>query len=223
MIVLGIETATSLCGVGLIDSKGFVADYRLLREYIHAEYLPVEIDRLFKDAGILPEDIDGIAVSVGPGSFTGLRIGLGVAKGLAFGLGKPLVAVPTMDGLMVNVPPLCEWACVFLIARKGEVYQGIYKWGHNCWEQVGSYGVVQEKDIGKELPDGNVLFLGEGAQCYQTIIQKRIRKARFLPQVYSLPSGYNIAEKGREFLQAGKVEDLDSLVPLYLKRFQGIA
>ncbi len=223
MIILGIETATSLCGVGLIDNKGFVGDYRLLRGYIHAEYLPVEIDRLFKDAEIHPKQLDGVAVSIGPGSFTGLRIGLGVAKGLAFGLAKPLVAVPTMDGLLVNVPPLSEWACVLLTARKGEVYQGIYKWKENYWQQVGNYEIVQEENIGDQFYDRDVLFLGEGALCYQTMIQERVKKARFLPQLYSLPSGYNIAKKGKEFLQAGKVEDLDSLVPLYLKRFQGIA
>ena len=223
MIVLGIETATPLCGVGLIKNKKFVVDYRLFMRYIHAEYLPVEIDRLFKDVHILPEEIDGVAVSIGPGSFTGLRIGLSVAKGLAFGLEKPLIAVPTMDALMVDVPPVSEWACVLITARKNELYQGIYKWEHNHWEQVGDYEIVQKKDIAKKLSDKDILFLGEGALCYQSIIQEKIEKARFLPQVYSLPSGYNIAKKGEEFLEVGKVEDVDSLVPLYLKRFQGIA
>ena len=223
MMVLGIETATDLCGVGLAGDEGFVADYRLLRGHVHAEHLPAAVEKVLKDAGLLPKEIDGIAVSIGPGSFTGLRIGLGMAKGMAFGLDKPLVAVPTMDGLVSQVPGLCEWACVMLIARKGEVYQGLYRWEKGSWGMVGRYKVVQEEKIGEGFPEGEVLFLGEGTTCHRETIQERTGGARFLPPVYSLPSGYGVAEKGMELLQKGEVAEIDKLVPLYLKRFQGVA
>ncbi len=223
MRVLGIETATTLCGVGLAGDEGFVADYRVLRGYTHAEHLPEAVDQVLKDAGFLVGDIDGVAVSIGPGSFTGLRIGLGLAKGLAWGWEKPLVAVPTMEGLVLQVPGMCEWACVMLIARKGEVYQGLYKWEKDSWRLVGDYGIVQEGKIGEGFPESEILFLGEGTTCYRETIQKRVKGTRFLPPVYSIPSGYGVAERGRERLQKGEVADIDTLVPLYLKRFKGVA
>ncbi|MBN2031233.1 tRNA (adenosine(37)-N6)-threonylcarbamoyltransferase complex dimerization subunit type 1 TsaB [bacterium] len=223
MIVLGIETATSLCGIGLSGDEGPIADYKLLRGTIHGEYLPIAIEHIIEGAGITISAIEGIAVSIGPGSFTGLRIGLGMAKGLAFGLSKPLIAVPTMDGLISPIPGMCEWACVLLIARKGEVYQGIYQWTNGCWERKDEYKIILDKKIGDDLPKADVLFLGEGSLQHQHDIQKRVKGAMFLAPVHSLPSGYNIAEKGRQWLINGETADIDTLVPIYVKRFQGIA
>jgi tRNA threonylcarbamoyladenosine biosynthesis protein TsaB len=220
--VLGIETATALCGIGLSGDEGFIADYRLLRKYIHEEHITEAIEKVLKGAGLSVKSLDGIAVSIGPGSFTGLRIGLGVAKGLAFGLDRPLIAVPTMDGLMSQIPEMSEWACVMLIARRDEIYQGLYRWNSCSWKQTEPFRVIRVEEIAKELPDSEILFIGEGVSCYREIIQEKIKKPRFLPLVYSLPSGYGVAEKGQELLQAGESAEIDTLVPLYLKRFQGV-
>lgn len=223
MIVLGIETATSVCGVGLAGDEGFLADYRVLRQYAHAELLPEAVDTLLKDADIRAHDIDGIAVSIGPGSFTGLRIGLALAKGMAFGLEKPLIAVPTMDGMVSQVPHVCECICVLLAARKGEVYQGLFRRSANSWQREGKYEIIPENRIGEGLPDEGILFLGEGSENYKNCILDRVEEAHFLQPLHSIPSGYGVAAKGREFLCEGNVADMDTLSPLYLKRFQGEA
>ena len=223
MKVLGIETATRVCGVGLVGDEGLLADYRIVGKTIHAEHLPHAVETVLKDAGVPAESLDCIAVSIGPGSFTGLRIGLGVAKGLAFGLEKPLVAVPTLDGIVSQVPESAEFACVLLIARKEEVYRGFYRWSKNSWELVGEYETLSETQICDGLPTQDILFLGEGATCYREIIRKRIKRACFPPQGQSLASGYAVASKGMVLLKAGKTANIDSLVPLYLKRFQGVA
>ena len=223
MKVLGIETATQVCGVGLAGDEGLLAEYRIVGKTIHAEHLPHAVETILKDAGVSAENLDAIAVSMGPGSFTGLRIGMGVAKGLALGLEKPLVAVPTMDGIVSQAPSSAAWACVLLIARKGEVYRGYYRWMENSWKLVGEYETLSETQICDGLPDQKILFLGEGAACYREIIRKRIKRACFPPQSLSLASGYGVASKGRELLKAGKTADIDSLVPMYLKRFQGVA
>ena len=223
MTILGIETATSVCSVGLSGDEGLIADYKLLRGHIHGEHLPVAIENLFKGTGITINTIDGIAVSIGPGSFTGLRIGLGIAKGLAVGLNKPLVAVPTMDGLISPIPGMCEWACVLLNARKGEVYQSFYRWRNGSWIKKETDDVVSEENIGCNLPKDNILFLGEGSFRYRNNIEKHVKKAQFLSPIHSQPSGYNIAEKGRQCLINGEIADTNTLVPLYVKRFQGVA
>ena len=223
MMVLGIETATQICSVGLAGEEGLLADSRLSGKTIHAEHLPNAVEAVLRDADVSSDALDGIAVSIGPGSFTGLRIGVGMAKGLAYGLGKPLVAVPTMDGLVSQVPGCVGWACVLLVARREEVYRGMYRWDGSSWELTDGYRVIAVKHIDQGIPDHDILFLGEGATCYRKIIQQQIERAHFSPVAHPLPSGYCIAAKGRELLKRGEIADIDTLVPLYLKRFQGVA
>lgn len=223
MTVLGIETATMICGVGIASGEGMVADYKILRKYAHAEVLPGAVERVLRDASLNGDDLNGIAVSIGPGSFTGLRIGLGLAKGLALGWDKPLVAVPTMEGLVGILPPVYRWVCVLLHARKGEVYRGLYCWINNVWMPQGKIDSIQVDDIHTGLPDEKIFFVGEGADLHRSTIESKRAHARFLPESRTLQSGYGVASKGREYFLSGKKDDIASLAPLYLKRFQGVA
>jgi tRNA threonylcarbamoyladenosine biosynthesis protein TsaB len=221
MIILGIETASSLCGVGLVKDDEFVADYRFLKGNIHAERLPVAVEKLMSDANIALSEIDGIAVSIGPGSFTGLRIGLGFSKGLAFGLDKPLIPVPTMEGLVYQLPNICHWACVMLIARKGEIYQRIYRWNCDHWELTEDYSIIQEDNIGHNLPEGEIVFIGEGALRYKELLKRR-KESIVLTERWTHASGCAVAEKGLCLLKEEKIIPADNVVPLYLKRFKDV-
>ena len=220
MIVLGIESATSVCGVGLATEDKPIADYRLNIGTVHAEWLPEAVKNMLEDVGILGEELDGIAVSVGPGSFTGLRIGLGLAKGLAFGWDKPLIAVPTMAGLISQIPPLCETACVLISARKGECYLGVYHW-QDGWKPANNPTTVQETDILGKLPDDAIIFIGEAALRCRKLL-KNMPGAQFPPLSLMLPSGYGVASTGIQLLKSGKISDIDTAVPYYVKRFQGV-
>jgi tRNA threonylcarbamoyladenosine biosynthesis protein TsaB len=223
MKVLGIETATSICSVGLSSEQGFMAEYRLRGGYNHAEQLPAAVQNVLQGSGLNLADVDGIAVSIGPGSFTGLRIGLGLAKGLAYGSGKPLLAVPTMDALIYPVQVQCVLACVLIIARKDEVYLGLYKSLHGEWKPKGDPRIVPIEKIGEELPESEILFIGEGSFKYSEIIKQKVKKCCFIPSYYSMPSGYSVAAKGLQFLRIGHIADTNSLVPQYIKRFKGVA
>jgi tRNA threonylcarbamoyladenosine biosynthesis protein TsaB len=223
MIVLGIETATKVCGVGLVDGEEIVADIQIHRGYVHAERLPELISDLFKKTGIEKNELDGIAVSVGPGSFTGLRIGLGLAKGLAWGLNKPLIDVPTMEGLMSKVPRVCDWACVMMHARKGEIFQGLFQWQKSRWVPSGEYQVLPEKEIGKCMPGDKILFLGGVVTKYQKVLRQRVGEAIFVNPLLSLVNGYGIARQGHAMLMSGQTADIDTVTPIYLKKFQGVA
>lgn len=221
MMVLGIDTATPICSVGLVEDNHFVADYRLLKGYSHAEKLPILVERIMEDGQKEISDVDGIAISIGPGSFTGLRIGVSFAKGLAFGWDKPLLAVPTMDGLMAALPHYTQWACVLLTARKGEFYRGFYQWLKEGWQPVGSVKTVLHKDVLKKLPNEPMTFLGEGALILQEEIVNQ-KKGTILPEYFIYPSGYGIGLKGSDLLNKGEIADFDQLVPIYIKRFQNV-
>jgi tRNA threonylcarbamoyladenosine biosynthesis protein TsaB len=222
MNVLGIETATSVCGVGIAGEDGFIADYRLQRGLIHAEHLTEAVHFTLKSAGFTPNQLNGIAISIGPGSFTGLRIGLAMAKGMAFALNIPVLAVPTMDALIHQIPPLYEWACVMLVARKIEVYQGCYQFQSESWKMMDKPKVmlVDQLGIGFNKP---TLFIGEGAIRFRNEIEVKVKHCHFISSLYSQPSGFKIAMLGRSLLISGQTADIDTLVPQYIKRFKGIA
>lgn len=222
MTVLGIETATPVCAAGLADQSGLVAEIRIFAGNAHAEQLPTCVQNLLAQTRIPAERLDGIAVSIGPGSYTGLRIGLAFAKGMAFALEKKIVAVPTMDGLVAAVPPVFPYVCVLMHSRKDEVYQGLYGQESGRWGRIGEFSVVGEKHLGEGLPKDDILFIGEGATLHRSTIERRCRNPRFSPASQSVSSGASIAAEGRLRLLAGQSDSADDLVPLYLKAFQGV-
>jgi tRNA threonylcarbamoyladenosine biosynthesis protein TsaB len=223
MIVLGIETATKVCGVGLVNGVDIIADYQVHQGSIHAERLAEAVAGILEDTEIDRHELDGIAVSIGPGSFTGLRIGLGLAKGMAYGLDKPLITVPTMEGLACRLDGLSNWICVMIRARKGEIFQGLFHLETDHWVLHEDYQIVPEEKIGSGLPNEEIVFLGDAAVQYRNLIEKRKNKTKFLNPFLSLPSGYGIAMRGHELLVSGQTVDVDSAVPIYMKRFRGVA
>ena len=222
-MILGIETATMVCGVGLVEGDQLVAEYRLRRGLSHAEVLPDAVRRMMEDAGVDEGQVEGIAVSSGPGSFTGLRIGMGFAKGLALGWGKPLLTVPTMEGMTAVLPPVAGWACVLLRARKNEAYRGLYRWSDSAWESASEIRVLSEEKMWEDLPDAPIVFLGEGAESRRESIRAAFPEARWAGSALSHPSGYGVARAGQILLWEGKTTDPERAVPMYVKRFQGVA
>lgn len=222
MRVMGVDTATSVCSVGITSESGFEFDYRINHKNIHGEYLSGIIREVLNAFRITLSDIDGFAVSIGPGSFTGLRIGLGVVKGIVLAGKKPVAAVPTMDGLIHRVPPLAKKSCVMLMARKTEVYQGKYHYTDGKWKREGEYQIINEKDIGKDFTEEETIFIGEGINKFSFLILKRVKRPQFIQEDFSFPSGFSIAQLGREMIIKGEEIDIETMVPLYLKRFKGI-
>src|SRR5262245_4578017 len=128
MRVLAVETSTLAGGAALLDGGLVVGEYTLDVSLTHSERLMGAVDRLLSDAGWTVRDLEGLAVSVGPGSFTGLRIGLSTVKGLALALTIPIAAVPTLDALATLLPFAALPVCPVLDARKREVYASLYRW-----------------------------------------------------------------------------------------------
>ena len=127
MRVLGIDTSSLLGGVAILDNETLLAESRLNVAVAHSERLMGEMDRMLRHSDLTVKDIDVFAVAVGPGSFTGLRVGLSTVKGLVYATGRPMVAVPTLEALAWNVPFCRYQVCPLLDARKGEVYAGLFK------------------------------------------------------------------------------------------------
>ena len=210
MRVLAVETSTLAGGVALLDDDRLVGEYLLDVRVTHSERLMTAVDRVLADAGFSVGDLDGIAISIGPGSFTGLRIGLGTVKGLAFGRRIPIAAVPTLDAMAAGLPFAALPVCPVIEARKGELYASRYTWEGTRMRREWDYLALSPRELDARLQEP-VIVLGDGAT------QITSRFARVAPVGRRLPSPAVVAELGLERLRRGETVPAGELVPLYLK------
>jgi len=223
MTVLAIETATAVCGVALIADGTLRGEEFLEARNIHAERILGMIDTTLRRAGLEARELDGVAVSVGPGSFTGLRIGLSVAKGLVFGLKIGLAAVPTLEALAWRLAEAehddaTPYILAALDARRDEVYCQLFR---RSEEAVLACGEPQD------LPAAGVVALLEGRRAILTGDGAE-KVARALPDVSGLSladavlrrcSAAMVGRLGERELRAGRAADPATLEPRYIKEF----
>jgi tRNA threonylcarbamoyladenosine biosynthesis protein TsaB len=219
MKILALETSTMMGSVAIMDQEGLIAEYRLNIKSTHSERLMRTIDEVLKDSGLELKDLDGYAVSIGPGSFTGLRIGISTVKGLAFVTRKPVAAIPTLDALACNIPFSQYQICPMLDARKKEVYTALYSISDdgNLSKRMDDC-VIRPEIILKEIKEPTV-FLGEGARIYKEMISEGLgQRAHFAPMSKQLPSAVNVAELGLMAFERGAFEEPANLVPKYIRK-----
>lgn len=218
MLILGIETATRTGGVSIVSETGVVAEYTLNIEVTHSERLMSTVDRVLSDTGISLSNIDGLAVSIGPGSFTGLRIGTATVKALAFATGRPVAAVPTLKALAWNLPEASRLICPLLDARKRDVYTAAYRFvdGELATEQG---EMVVPLAVLAERANAEMIFTGEGSVVFRRELQDLLgARAFFAPLSAVVPSAASVAEIGLGMLRSGTTTDPDLLTPLYIRR-----
>jgi tRNA threonylcarbamoyladenosine biosynthesis protein TsaB len=213
MRVLAVETSTLAGGVALLDGERLVGESLLDVRITHSERLMVAVDRTLVDARWSPRDLEGLAVAVGPGSFTGLRIGLGTVKGLAVALGIPVAAVPTLDAMAWALPFAALPVCPVISARKGEVYAARYRWDDGTMVRDWDYLAVAPEELAARLDEPTIL-LGDAAG---SIVSPW---ARLAPPARRLPSPACVGQLGLERLRRGEHVTAADLVPLYLRPSQ---
>lgn len=176
MLTLAIECATKSVGLALLDEGDVQAELYLGPGRHHAEVLLPALDRLFAMAGLTPGCVDLLACTVGPGSFTGLRIGVSTIKGLALATGKPVTGVSTLEALAMNALPSPHLICPMLDARKNQVYAGLYRMGPDDLPIAERPDrLTSATDLLQELADRDVVFLGDGALRHEKLIRETIR------------------------------------------------
>ena len=218
MYILGIETSTKTGSVAVVAENGVIAQYSLNIEVTHSERLMSTVDRVLKDTGVTIAEMGGFAVAIGPGSFTGLRIGLSTVKGLALATNKPVAAVPTLEALAWNLPFAAYPVCPLLDARKNEVYAALYQFDGPALVQVMAEAAIPLKELAERI-SGKTLFTGEAAHLYRAEIEKQFHdRALFAPLSAVLPSAATVAEVGLGMIRSGRQADPDNLTPLYIRR-----
>ncbi len=211
-----------LGGVAILDNDTLIAESLINVKIAHSERLMPEIDHMLKRSNLNMYDIDVFAISIGPGSFTGLRVGLSAVKGLVYATGKKLVSVSTLEAFAWNLPFSKYQVCPVLDARKKEVYAAIFRWNRispeSGFESVMNERVIKIEQLLETIYEPTI-FLGEGAVIYKGDIEKKAGDLAVFGQPQNMvPYSSRVAYLGMLKAKKGEYDDPASLVPRYLRK-----
>lgn len=214
MPILAIDTSTLVSSVAVATPSSLIAELTLKVRKTHSERLMSHIESILKMAELDVKELKAIAVSLGPGSFTGLRIGISTAKALAYALGVPIIGVPTLTALAFSCQASGFYISPMLDAQKGNVYQGVFEWREGELHQMAPARVIPFAEAYWELSKlpGPFIILGEAVEMYREKISCPA------PPHITMPRAGSVAVLAQKMFQNGDYHDLFSLEPLYVRR-----
>ncbi len=218
MRILALDTATRNCSVAVVDDRSILAEETNADDKTHAVHVIEMIQRVIARSTLKLSQIDGFAVGRGPGSFTGLRIGIATVKALAVALEKPVVGISDLDALAAQAGPSTAWICALMDARKGEVYGSTYCNQNGTVQRVSA---VRVATIDKVLEDVSVpcVFIGGGASLYrEKIIERLGSRAVFVPPEQNIIRASTIGRLSLDRFQQMDGDDVSRLVPDYVRK-----
>jgi len=216
-LILNIETSTKNCSVALFNGSDLISEKSLLSEkYSHSETLTLFIEDVMKNSPYTLKDLDAISVSKGPGSYTGLRIGISTSKGLSYALSKPLISVSTLQSMAFSMSkkmPNFDLYCPMIDARRMEVFSAFYNIENQQVREVKA-DIINENSYNTFL-DKKILFFGDGSEKCKGII--KLKNTSFIDDIY--PSASDMSELSLEKFKNNYFEDVAYFEPFYLKDF----
>ena len=218
MKILAVDTATISCSVAATDDGKLVAELTTSKNETHSKHLMELIHSVLENSGFGVGDLDGLAVTIGPGSFTGLRIGISTIKGLALALVKPVVGVSTLKALAYQCGQTPHLICPLLDARKGEVYAATYGFNEGqLIQKTGARAMIPEAVV--EDIKSTCVFIGTGARLYrQRIVTAAESLAHFVPEGQNTIKASSVAFLSLPRFEANDTDRIDGLVPRYIRK-----
>jgi len=216
MLILGIETATETCAAALWQEGSLLGEIRVKQKKVHAEFLAGMIEQLMQPCRQKYANLDGIAVSIGPGSFTGLRIGMALAKGIAYAHKIEIAGIHTPDAIASGIAANAPGIAVVLPSRKGEVYAARYKNLEGAYHREGEIVAIEINQLAS-WAGGLRLAAGPGIQA---LMKAGLANFSYLPACFGEISAAPVARLGACKLVSEGADDLATLEPDYIKSFQ---
>lgn len=226
MKILAIDTSGPNCSVAIIDDNKVVADFTINNGTTHSQNLVPMVEQVQKFTNIELSNIDAFACSIGPGSFTGLRIGIATIKGFAMSLNKPVLSVPTLLALAYNVCNFDGVICSIIDARNDNVYAGIYRSSEEGIELVDDYVSDNIEILIDKLKDfdDNIIFVGDGVETYKYLLLENLKsdskEISFAMSHLNCQYALSVARAAKDMAFKNEYNDYNSLSPLYLKKSQ---
>lgn len=221
MNVLSIDSSSKVATVAILNDTDLLGEYVLNNKREHSIVLMPMIEDLLKDCNLTIDDIDGYVVSKGPGSFTGLRIGMATVKGLSFGSGKPYVSISSLDALAYSLISFDGLICPIMDALRDNVYTAVYSYINSSLVPIlepTSMNIDELTNFIKSQ-DSPVIFTGDAVCKYREFILDNIPNARFAPNHLSIVRASSIGELGLNLLK-NNIQDDPNSAPVYLKKPQ---
>lgn len=217
---LGIETSSLVSSVAVGDETRLLGELTVQAGLTHSEQLVPHIQLLLEQARLTGTDIDAVVVSIGPGSFTGLRIGLATAKALAYGWQKPILGIMTMDSMALNVPYCDRLISVMVDAQKKNIYEGRYRFTGSQLIAVQKPQVKSRAEALAELTalGEPVLLMGDGAVMARKELDALSPDLLLAPPALQIPRASSLLQAALPRLKAGEADDEMDLVPYYIRR-----
>ncbi len=220
MKILGLDSSGIVASVAIVEDDVLIAEYTVNYKKTHSQTLLPMLDEIAKMTELDLNSIDAIAVAAGPGSFTGLRIGSATAKGLGLALKKPLIAIPTVEGLAYNLYDISGLICPIMDARRKQVYTGIYRFTDHQLKVVEDQMAVPMETVIEKLNQYGeaVTFLGDGVSVFHELIAEKMTVPySFAPAHVNKQRAAAVAALGEIYYRQGKTETAMEHVPDYLR------
>ena len=220
MKILGLDSSGIVASVAIVEDDVLIAEYTVNYKKTHSQTLLPMLDEIAKMTEFDLNSIDAIAVAAGPGSFTGLRIGSATAKGLGLALKKPLIAIPTVEGLAYNLYDISGLICPIMDARRKQVYTGIYRFTDHQLKVVEDQMAVPMETVIEKLNQYGeaVTFLGDGVPVFHELIAEKLTVPySFAPAHVNKQRAAAVATLGEIYYRQGKTETAMEHVPDYLR------
>lgn len=222
MRVFAIDTSTMVATACILEDEQVLCEYSLSHKWTHSKKLMPMILNMFLSCELTPKDIDVFSCAIGPGSFTGLRIGAATIKGFAQAEGKDVLGIPTLDALAYNLFGYSGYICPILDAQQGMVYSAIYKWEESKLTKLSDFSPILFEDlldiINREYKE--VVFIGDAVFIYKDKILENIEKAQIAPGAFIMPRASSVAHLASKLYKEGKSESYFSLKPYYIRKSQ---
>lgn len=222
MKILCLDSATESATAAIIDEDKLLGEITFNYKKQHSTIMMPMVDSLLTSTDLSIEDIDGFVVSKGPGSFTGLRIGMATIKGLAQPTGKPFVAISTLDALANNLFFSTGVICPIMDALRGNVYTNFYRVCNGSLETLGESEILSIEELINKLKNYNepIHFIGDGTYKFKETLAENLSNVYFAPTHLNVVKASSLGEIGLRRLKNGEKEDVFTSAPIYLRPSQ---
>ena len=221
MIVLSIDSASKVATAALLDENNLIAEYTINNKLEHSTLIMDMVDKLLRDSSLDIDDVDGFVVSKGPGSFTGLRIGMATIKGLSLGSNKPYISISSLDALAYSLVNFDGIICPMMDALRNSVYTCLYKGNNGNLEKLIDYSALELEELIELLKEKGekVIFTGDAVNKHKDYLLENFPNAIFAPNHLSIIRASSLGELGVKMLLNNEQDDPNS-APFYLKKPQ---
>lgn len=218
MRILAVDTATKSCSVAVTENETVLGEITKVSEQTHSRHLLEMVQAVMSKTRLTLSDMDGFAVTRGPGSFTGLRIGISSVKGLALAVNKPVVGISSLQTLAQQIAPTSYLICPLIDARKGEVYTSMYRWDTDALTPEHGERVLRPHEAVRNI-HSHCIFVGNGAVLYRAFIMQRLGDlASFAPDDRHIIQASTVAYLGLKRFESGDAGEVADLLPDYIRK-----